>query len=154
MEYNAQRSKSVFRVLRSQRRIIVVLSLFCASFSHQSPFANHTSKQRRNTWTSHHPIPHPVFHFSLHALLDNLEMSFHYIKNIPPLTLKIRPFFNLPLIFYLFGTATIFMFLLYDLIYLATICGIIWATLVAISINTTGKRFYKQSVARNWKKET
>jgi len=81
-------------------------------------------------------------------------MSFHYIKNIPPLTLKIRPFFNLLLIFYLFGTATIFMFLLYDLIYLATICGIIWATLVAISINTTGKRFYKQSVARNWKKET
>jgi len=81
-------------------------------------------------------------------------MSFHYIKNILPLTLKIHPFFNLLLIFYLLETATIFMFLLYDLIYLATICGTIWATLVAISINTTGKRFYKQSVARNWKKET
>jgi hypothetical protein len=46
------------------------------------------------------------------------------------------------------------MFLLYDLNYLAAICGIIWAIIVAISISTTGKRFYKQSVARDWKKET
>jgi hypothetical protein len=81
-------------------------------------------------------------------------MAFHYIKNIPPLTLKIRPFFNLLLIFYLFETSTIFIFLLYDLNYLAMICGVIWATLVVISVNTTGKRFHRQSVARNWKKET
>jgi hypothetical protein len=79
-------------------------------------------------------------------------MAFHYIKNIPPLTLKIRPFLNLLLIFYLFGTSTIFMFLLYDLNYLAAISGIIWAILVVISITTTGKRFYKQSVTRYWKK--
>jgi hypothetical protein len=84
-----------------------------------------------------------VFYFSLHSLLDNLEIAFHYIKNIPPLTLEIRPFFNLLLIFYLFGTSTIFMFLRYDLIYLAAICGIIWATLVAISITTIVKSFYK-----------
>ena len=94
-----------------------------------------------------------VFYFSLFVLLDNLEMAFHYIKNIPPMTLKIRPFFNLLLIFYLFGTSTVFMFLLFDLLYLAVVSGIVWAIIVTISINSTVKRFYKQSIKRYWKKE-
>jgi len=136
-------------------RIIVVLSLFCG-FLFTSITLLLTTLQNREGILGQATILFLtlVFYFSLYTLLDNLEMAFHYIKNIPPLTLKIRPFFNLLLIFYLFGTSTIFMFLLYDLNYLAMICGVIWATLVVISVNTTGKRFYRQSVARNWKKET
>ena len=132
-------------------RIIVVLSLFCG-FLFTSITLLLTTLQNRGGILGQATILFLtlVFYFSLYTLLDNLEMGFHYIKNIPPLTLKIRPFFNLLLIFYLFGTSTIFMFLLYDLIYLATICGVIWAILVVISINSTGKRFYKQSVARYW----
>jgi hypothetical protein len=53
-----------------------VVPILWLPFHINHPSANHTSKQRRNTWTSHQPIPHPVFHFSLHALLDNLEMTF------------------------------------------------------------------------------
>jgi hypothetical protein len=134
-------------------RIIVVLSLFCG-FLFTSITLLLTTLQNRGGILGQATILFLtlVFYFSLHTLLDNLEMAFHYIKNIPPLTLKIRPFLNLLIIFYLFGTSTIFMFLLYDLFYLAVISGIIWAILVAISISTTVKRFYKQSVARNWKK--
>ena len=33
-----------------------------------------------------------LFYVSLFVLIDNLEMPFHYIKNIPPMTLKVRPF--------------------------------------------------------------
>src|SRR5512143_2703074 len=50
-----------------------------------------------------------IFYLSLYVLLDNLEMAFHYIKNIPPLTLKVKPFFFLLLIFYFFGTSTVTM---------------------------------------------
>lgn len=92
-----------------------------------------------------------IFYFSLYVLLDNLEMAFHYIKDIPPLTLKIRPFFNLLLIFYFFGTSTILMFLLFNLLFLAVISAIIWALVLIASINSTVKRFYKQSVKRYWK---
>ena len=136
-------------------RIIVVLSLFCG-FLFTSITLLLTTLQNRGGILGEATILFLtlVFYFSLHTLLDNLEMAFHYIKNIPPLTLKVRPFLNLLLIFYLFGTSTIFMFLLYNLIYLAAVSGIIWAILVTISISTTVKRFYKQSVARNWKKET
>ena len=136
-------------------RIIVVLSLFCG-FLFTSITLLLTTLQNRGGILGQATILFLtlVFYFSLYALLDNLEMAFHYIKNIPPLTLKIRPFFNLLIIFYLFGTSTIFMFLLYDLNYLAVISGIIWAILVAVSINTTGKRFYEQSFGRNWKKES
>jgi hypothetical protein len=136
-------------------RIIVVLSLFCG-FLFTSITLLLTTLQNRGGILGQATILFLtlVFYFSLHSLLDNLEMAFHYIKNIPPLTLKVHPFLNLLLIFYLFGTSTIFMFLLYDLFYLAVISGIIWATLVAISINTTVKRFYKQSIMRRWKKET
>jgi len=95
-----------------------------------------------------------VFYFSLYVLLDNLEMAFHYIDDIPPLTLKVRPFFSLLLVFYSFGSSTILMFLLFDLFYLALISGVIWALMVIYSINTTVKRFYKQSVTRNWKKDS
>jgi hypothetical protein len=136
-------------------RITVVLSLFCG-FIFTSITLLLTTLQNRGGVFGQATILFLalVFYFSLYALLDNLEMGFHYIKNIPLLTLKIRPFFNLLLIFYLFGTSTIFLFLLYDLSYLAVISGFIWVTIVVISINTTVKRFYKQSIVRNWKKET
>jgi hypothetical protein len=94
-----------------------------------------------------------IFYFSLYVLLDNLEMAFHYIDDIPQLTLRVRPFFSLLLIFYFFGTSTILMFLLFDLLYLAVISGVIWMLVVVASINSTGKRFYKQSVKRYWKRE-
>jgi hypothetical protein len=94
-----------------------------------------------------------LFYVSLYVLLDNLEMRFHYIENIPPLTLKIRPFFNLLMIFYLFGTATVMMLLLSGLFYLSLISGVIWVAIVSLSINSTVKRFYKQSITRYWKKE-
>jgi hypothetical protein len=94
-----------------------------------------------------------IFYFSLFVLLDNLEMAFHYIEDIPPLTLKVRPFFSLLFIFYLFGSSTILMFLLFDMLSLAEISGVIWTLVVIASIYSTGKRFYKQSVKRYWKKE-
>jgi hypothetical protein len=94
-----------------------------------------------------------LFYISLYVLLDNLEMGFHYIKDIPPLTLKVRPFFNLLLIFYLFGAATVLMFLLFDLFYLSLISGVTWAIIVILSLMTTVKRFYKQAVTRNWEKK-
>ena len=94
-----------------------------------------------------------IFYFSLYVLLDNLEMAFHYIKDIPPLTLKVKPFFYLLLIFYFFGTSTIFMFLLFDLIYLAVISALVWMIIVITSVNSTVKRFYKQSIVRYWPKK-
>jgi len=94
-----------------------------------------------------------LFYISLYVLLDNLEMGFHYIKDIPPLTLKVRPFFNLLLIFYLFGAATVLMFLLFDLFYLSLISGVTWVIIVILSLMTTVKRFYKQAVTRNWEKK-
>jgi Na+-transporting NADH:ubiquinone oxidoreductase subunit NqrC len=94
-----------------------------------------------------------IFYFSLYVLLDNLEMAFHYIDDIPPLTLKVRPFFNLLLIFYFFGTSTVLIFLLFDLWYLAAVSAVVWVGVVAASINFTVKRFYKQSVVRYWPKK-
>jgi len=94
-----------------------------------------------------------LFYISLYVLLDNLEMGFHYIKDIPPLTLKVRPFFNLLLIFYLFGATTVLMFLLFDLFYLSLISGVTWVIIVILSLMTTVKRFYKQAVTRNWEKK-
>jgi hypothetical protein len=94
-----------------------------------------------------------LFYMSLYVLLDNLEMGFHYIKDIPPLTLKIRPFFNLLLIFYLFGAATVLMFLLFDLFYLSLVSGVTWVIIVILSLKTTVKRFYDQAVTRDWEKE-
>ncbi len=94
-----------------------------------------------------------IFYFSLYVLLDNLEMAFHYIKNIPPLTLKVKPFFYLLLIFYFFGSSTVLMFLLYNLLYLAVISAVIWALFVIASVNSTVRRFYKQSIDRSWLKE-
>ena len=94
-----------------------------------------------------------LFYISLYVLLDNLEMGFHYIKDIPPLTLKVRPFFNLLLIFYLFGAATVLMFVLFGLFYLSLISGVTWIIIVALSLMTTVKRFYKQAVTRNWEKK-
>jgi len=91
-----------------------------------------------------------IFYMSLYVLLDNLEMGFHYIDKIPPMTLKVRPFLWLLVIFYLFGTATILLFLLYGLVVLSVVSGTIWAMIVFISLWTTGRRFYEQSVARDW----
>jgi hypothetical protein len=134
--------------------IVGVLSLFCG-FLFTSITILLTTLQSREGLLGQATILTLtlVFYFSLFALLDNLEMAFHYIENIPPLTLKTRPFFNLLLIFYLFGTSTVMLFLLFDLFSLALVSGIIWAIIVVISINSTGKRFYRQSVSRNWKKE-
>src|SRR5512136_1406878 len=94
-----------------------------------------------------------IFYLSLYVLLDNLEMVFHYIKNIPPLTLKVKPFFFLLLIFYFFGTSTVLMFLLFSLVYLAVVSAIIWVLFVIASINSTVRRFFKQSFERQWLKE-
>jgi hypothetical protein len=94
-----------------------------------------------------------LFYLTLYALLDNLEMGFHYIKDIPPLTMKVRPFFNVLLIFYLFGTATVLIFMLFGLSTLSLISGVIWSLVVIWSLNTTVKRFIKQSVKRNWGEE-
>lgn len=90
---------------------------------------------------------------SLYVLLDNLEMRFHYIEEIPPLTLKIRPFFSLLVIFYLFGAATVLMFLLFGLFYLSLVSGVIWTVIVILSLGSTAKRFYKQSITRYWGKD-
>jgi len=94
-----------------------------------------------------------VFYIALYVLLDNLEMAFHYIKEIPPMTLKVRPFFNLLVIFYLFGAATVLMFLLFDLFYLSLVSGVIWVIIVILSLLTTVKRFYRQAVTRDWVKK-
>src|SRR5512136_349743 len=91
-----------------------------------------------------------IFYLSLYVLLDNLEMAFHYIKDIPPLTLKVKPFFYLLLIFYFFGTSTILLFLLFDLLSLAVTSAIVWIIVVIASINSTVRRFYKQSISRYW----
>lgn len=131
--------------------IVGVLSLFCG-FLFTSITILLTSLQNKEGILAQATILFLalIFYFSLYVLLDNLEMAFHYIENIPPLTLKVRPFFNLLLIFYLFGTSTIFMFLLFNLLYLAAISAIVWVIVVIASINSIVKRFYKQSVKRYW----
>jgi hypothetical protein len=135
--------------------IVGVLSLFCG-FLFTSIAILLTSLQSRGTTLGQATILFItlVFYFSLYVLLDNLEMAFHYIEDIPPLTLRVRPFFNLLLVFYLFGFSTVLMFLLFDLFNLALISGVIWSLIVAYSISTTVKRFYKQSVTRHWKKDS
>lgn len=95
-----------------------------------------------------------VFYAALYVLLDNLEMGFHYIKNIPPLTVKVRPFFSLLVIFYLFGTATVLMFLLFGLFCLSLVSGVIWIIIVISSLRSTVKRFYEQFKKREWEKES
>jgi len=132
--------------------IVGVLSLFCG-FLFTSITLLLTSLQNKEGPLAQATILFLtlIFYFSLYVLLDNLEMAFHYIEDIPPLTLKVRPFFNLLLIFYFFGTSTILMFLLFNLLFLALISAIIWVLMVIASINSTVKRFYKQSVKRYWK---
>lgn len=134
--------------------IVQVLSLFCG-FLFTSITILLTWLQNREEILAQSTILFLtlLFYVSLYVLLDNLEMRFHYIDDIPPLTLKIRPFFNLLMIFYLFGTATIMMLLLFGLFYLSLISGVIWALIVSLSINSTVKRFYRQSITRYWKKE-
>jgi len=94
-----------------------------------------------------------LFDMALFVLLDNLEMGFHYIKKIPPMTLKVRPFFNLLVIFYLFGAATVLMFLLFGLNYLALVSGLIWVFVIILSLLTTVKRFVQQAKTREWGKK-
>ena len=133
--------------------IVGVLSLF-SGFLFTSIAILLTNQQSRGSMIGQATILFItlIFYFSLYVLLDNLEMAFHYIEDIPPLTLKVRPFFNLLLVFYLFGFSTVLMFLLFDLFDLALISGVIWALIVVYSIATTATRFYKQSVTRYWKK--
>jgi membrane protein required for beta-lactamase induction len=63
-----------------------------------------------------------------------------------------KPFFFLMIIIYMFGAATVLMFLLYGLVTLSLVSGVVWILVIAVSIGTTGMRFYKQSVARGWPK--
>ena len=135
--------------------IVEVLSLFCG-FLFTSITILLTFLQSRGGILAQATILFlaVIFYFSLYVLLDNLEMRFHYIEDIPPMTLKVRPFFNLLMIFYLFGTATVMMFLLFDLFYLALVSGVIWTIIVIFSVTSTVKRFYRQSVTRYWKKES
>jgi hypothetical protein len=91
-----------------------------------------------------------LFYITLFVLINNLEMPFEYIENIPMMTLKVRPFFFLLVIFYLFGASTIMMFFLYHLIYLSVISGIIWFIIVLLNILSTGRRFFKQAIKRDW----
>ena len=93
-----------------------------------------------------------VFYVALYTLIDNLEMGFHYIKKVPPLTLRVAPFFRLLVVFYLFGTAVVLMFLLFDLLNLAIISGILWAIFVLVSILSIVRPFLKQSMDREWMK--
>jgi hypothetical protein len=91
-----------------------------------------------------------LFYITLFVLINNLEMPFEYIKNIPMMTLKVRPFFFLLVIFYLFGMTTVMMFLLYHFLYLSIISGILWIIIVFLNILSTGRRFFEQSVKRDW----
>lgn len=147
----AQKKSSYSEYFEHNGVIVGVLSLFCG-FLFTSITILLTSLQNKEGLLAQATIFFLtlIFYFSLYVLLDNLEMAFHYIEDIPPLTLKIRPFFNLLLIFYFFGTATILMFLLFDLIFLAMISAIVWVLVVIASINSNVKRFYKQSVKRYW----
>jgi hypothetical protein len=94
-----------------------------------------------------------TFYVALYTLIGNLEMGFHYIKDIPPLTLKVAPFFRLVLVFYLFGTALVMMFLLYTLFGLALASGIIWVMFVLMSIRSIIFPFLRQSQEREWVKK-
>jgi hypothetical protein len=134
--------------------IVNVLSLFCG-FIFTSITILLTALQNKGGMLAQATILFLtlIFYFSLYVLLDNLEMAFHYIKDIPPLTLKVKPFFYLLLIFYFFGTSTVLMFLLFDLLYLAVISAFIWIIIVITSVNSTVKRFYKQSIVRYWPKK-
>jgi hypothetical protein len=131
--------------------IVGVLSLFCG-FLFTSITILLTSLQNKESFPAQATILFLtlIFYFSLYVLLDNLEMAFHYIEDIPPMTLKVRPFFNLLLIFYLFGTSTILMFLLFNVLFLTVISAVIWVLVVIASISSTVNRFYKQSVKRSW----
>jgi hypothetical protein len=131
--------------------IVGVLSLFCG-FLFTSITILLTSLQNKESVPAQAAILFLtlIFYFSLYVLLDNLEMAFHYIEDIPPMTLKVRPFLNLLLIFYLFGTSTILMFLLFNLLFLTVISAVIWVLVVIASISSTVNRFYKQSVKRSW----
>ena len=149
------KDKSTFSDYFEHNSVIVqVLSLFCG-FLFTSITILLTWLQNRSELFAQAAILFLtiLFYLSLYVLLDNLEMRFHYIEEIPPLTLKVRPFFNLLLIFYLFGAATVLMFLLFDLLYLSLVSGLIWTVIVTLSISTTVKRFYKQSITRYWEKE-
>jgi len=131
--------------------IVSVLSLFCG-FLFTSITILLTSLQNKGGMLAQATVLFLtlIFYLSLYVLLDNLEMAFHYIRDIPPLTLKVKPFFYLLLIFYFFGTSTILLFLLFDLLSLAVTSAIIWIIVVIASINSTVRRFYKQSTLRYW----
>ncbi len=133
------------------RTISSVLSLFCGFI-----FTSITI-----LLTAYHNIQDPlaqatlffltfIFYVALYTLIDNLEMGFHYIKNIPLLTLRVAPFFRLVLVFYLFGTAVVIMFLLFGLYGLALASGILWAIFVLVSIRSIIMPVLKNSKERKW----
>jgi polyferredoxin len=83
--------------------------------------------------------------------MDNLGMGFHCIKKIPPLTFRVAPFFRLLLVFYLFGTAAVLMFMLFGLQTLALVTGALWGIFILVSIVLIVLPFFRQSVDREWR---
>ncbi len=92
-----------------------------------------------------------TFYVALYTLVDNLEMGFHYIKKIPPLTFRVSPFFRLILVFYLFGTAVVLMFILFGLQTLAIVTGVLWGIFILVSIVFIVVPFFRQSFEREWR---
>jgi hypothetical protein len=135
--------------------IVGVLSLFCG-FLFTSITILLTALQNKSGILSQATLLllTLIFYFSLYVLLDNLEMAFHYIENVPPMTLSVRPFFNLFAIVYAFGTSTILMFFLFNLEELAIVSAVLWGIIVVLSVATTLRRFVKQSTKRSWTKVT
>ena len=155
MKAEAQKDEKLYAAyFKHNDTIVGVLSLF-SGFLFTSITIILTFLQDRGTMFAQATIFFlvVVLYFSLYVLLDNLEVGFHYIENIPSLTLKVRPFFSLVLVFYLFGTATVMMFFIFNLVVLALISGLAWIIFVMISVLTTVRRFYNQSITRYWKKE-
>jgi hypothetical protein len=144
-----------FTYFEHNKTIAQVLSLFCG-FLFTSITILLTSLKNPGEVTSQVTLLFLtiVFYLSLFVLVDNLEMPFHYIGKIPAMTLKIRPFFFLLVIFYLFGAANVMMFSLFNLASLTIISGVLWLIIVIISILTTGRRFFNQAKKRDWGSDT
>jgi len=89
---------------------------------------------------------------SMERKLIKFNGSTIIIKDSPPLTLRVAPFFRLVLVFYLFGTAVVMMFLLFDLFGLALASGIFWVIFVLVSIRSIIIPFVRNSRERVWMK--
>lgn len=83
-----------------------------------------------------------IFDLSLYTLMDCLVMGIYFCGRIPPTTKHLRSFnFRLMLVFYFFGVATVLLFLLWNLFYLALASAVMWAVVVASSYISIVKPF-------------